>query len=245
MRNRFINITWVVLLAAVGCNRPDAPDCLQRAGIDGQLEGSLSEFTRLTLKSNVDYILHIDSNWHYTVEGPINLLGDITFNKSKNSLEVRNENTCNLIRNKKRRILIHIYAPFFYEFDIQSQGSLICSDTLRQSLQVYYNDANCNSVWLISNDSTRFEYPKGTGDITIRGKSAFGWLYSNAIGKIDGSKWISQNLSVHHNSLQDISVHPIQYLHAEIHNKGNLWIPQYPIVWDKTETDEGRLLIMP
>ncbi len=245
MRNRFVNITWVLMIVALGCNQPDAPDCLQRAGIDRQLKGTLPAFTHLILKSNMDYVLHVDSNWHYKLDGPINLLSDIAFDYSASSLEVRNDNTCNVVRNKKRRILVHLYAPSFHHFEIQSQGKLTCADTIRQSLYVNYNNANCNSLWLLNNDSTNFEYPKGSGDITIKGKSKNGWLYSNAIGKIDAIHWISESLSLHHNSLQDIIVHPKQYLHAEIHNKGNLLIPEWPSQWDKTETDAGRLKLIP
>ncbi len=233
------------MIVALGCNQPDAPDCFQRAGADGQLKGTLPGFTHLILKSNMDYVLHVDSNWHYKIEGPINLLSDIAFDNSEKTLEVRNDNTCNVVRNKKRRILVHLYAPSFNHLEIQSQGKLTCADTLRQSLYVKYNNANCNSLWLLHNDSTNYEYPKGSGDITIKGISNNGWLYSNAIGKVDGANWQCRNLSVHHNSLQDITVQPLIYLHAEIHNKGNLFIPAWPINWDKNETDEGRLILKP
>lgn len=246
MRNRHINIIGIVLsLLCWSCNRPDAPDCIQSAGIAGVLEGELAPFSLLTLNDNLDYVLHIDSAWRYTIEGPVNLLGDIAFNAEGTSLEISNDNRCNIVRNKKRRISIHLYAPYFKNFKIHSQGTLKCQDTLHQSLYIQYDNANCNSEWWIKNDSTNIEYPNGTGDMVIKGNSETAWLYSNAIGKIDALDWVCQNLSVHHNSLQEMYAHPVNYLHAELHNKGNLWIPFYPIHRDKTETDQGKLLLLP
>jgi Putative auto-transporter adhesin, head GIN domain len=245
MRNRFLNIIGALLWVSLGCNKPSAPDCLQTAGSDGEISGALQPFSQLEINDNIDYVLHIDTAWHYQVMGPFNLLSDISFHSSNNQLQIKNDNTCNLFRNKKRRITVHLYAPQFHHIDVFSQGKLTCMDTIKSSVEIFYNNANCNSTWLFHNDSCNIEYPKGTGDITVIGQSTWGWIYSNALGKINGKNWICQNLSVHHNSLQNLYAHPVQYLHAEIHNQGNLYIPFYPITWDKSETAEGKLIIQP
>ena len=137
------------------------------------------------------------------------------------------------------------WSPDSTSLGFFSQGKLTCMDTIKSSVEIFYNNANCNSTWLIHNDSCNIEYPKGTGDITVIGQSTWGWIYSNALGKINGKNWICQNLSVHHNSLQNLYAHPVQYLHAELHNQGNLYIPFFPVTWDKSETAEGKLIIQP
>ncbi len=228
------------------CNRPDVPDCFQRAGVNDELSGTLSPFDVLHLEDNLDYVLHVDSIWHYKVEGPVNWIPEINFKLSDKTLTISNENHCALFHSKKRKFTIHIYAPTFHQFIIESQGLLTCMDTLRTSfIDIHYNNASCNSQWLLHNDSCNIDFPTGTGNMEISGFSQHAWIYSNAIGVIDARNWQTKETYVHQNSLQDMYVFPVDYLHAEIHNKGNLWIKQFPALYDLDMTDEGRMELIP
>jgi hypothetical protein len=246
MRIRFIISSVILAWGISGCNRPDAPDCFQRAGVDDVLAGTLIPFDQLYLQDNLNYVLHIDSVWHYTVEGPVNWIPEIKFKNTDSTLTVSNDNHCSLLHSKKRKFTIHIYAPRYHNFIIQSQGTLICEDTLRSSyIDIHYNNSSCNSQWLMNNDSCNIDFPTGTGNLELYGRTQHAWIYSNAIGVIDARNWKTQETYVHQNSLQDMYIDPVNYLHAEIHNKGNLLIKQFPALYDLNETDEGRLMLIP
>ena len=231
---------WLVL----GCQQPDAPDCFQLSGDMGAIETTLPKFKKIELNDGVHFQLHPSAEYKIHITGPENWINEIEFTVENERLIIRDLNHCKLFRSKKKIITIDIYAPTFEEVLNQSFYSVEVMDTLRQSKIKWINEnAPANSTILFNGDSCVIEMPKGTGDITLKGRAYYTSLYSNAIGKLDTREMQSRYLNCSHNSLQDIYAQAHQYLYVVFQNKGNLILNQSPIQMEVIHEDDGQLII--
>jgi hypothetical protein len=246
MRYRFVQKIVIALAVgfSLGCSQPDANDCFQRAGKESIIEQVLPHFHSLVLNDMITYQLRPSIDYKITITGPENWINEISYDINDGILTIKDENNCKLIRNKRKQILVDIYAPAFEEVLNQSFEYVRVMDTLIQDKLHWINEnAPSNCSILFHGDSCIIEMPKGTGDIVLKGQSHFTSLYSNAIGKLDASEMITQYLNCNHNSLQDIHAHSKQYLYVVFKNKGNLIMNQSPIQLDLLQEDEGQLII--
>lgn len=246
MRNRFVQKIAVVLAFgfSLGCGQPDANDCFQRAGKENIIEQALPYFHSLVLNDMITYQLHPSPEYKIRITGPENWINEISFDVNDGILTLKDQNNCKLIRNKRKQILVDIYAPAFEEVVNQSFQYVHVMDTLIQDKLHWINEnAPSNCSILFHGDSCIIEMPKGTGDIILKGQSHFTSLYSNALGKLDASEMNTQYLNCNHNSLQDIQAHSKHYLYIVFKNKGNLILNKSPIQLDLIQEGEGQLII--
>ena len=236
----------IFLLLLSACNRPDAPDCFQMGGKEGVLEKKLDSFTTLHLTDHLAYVLHNDSVFHCTLEGPENLLNEIDFQYNDNSLTIQNKNTCNFIRPYKRTITVHLFAPGFPEIINESTLSITTADTLRQSyLHWKQFQASSDATLLLHCDSSHFEIPTGYGDLLLSGISQKLKLYTSAIGIIDARRLRSKELYCNQASIQDLYVYNNGYAYIDISNQGNVYYLGTPDQIDLLQSGTGEWLPLP
>ncbi|WP_088340590.1 head GIN domain-containing protein [Robiginitalea sediminis] len=97
MRLKYIHIVLLCILALAGCGE-NAPDCLQSSGKTVEVELDVPSFERITVFERIRLVLRQGPQQEVRVQTGENLLPEISATVVDGTLELRNENTCNLFR---------------------------------------------------------------------------------------------------------------------------------------------------
>lgn len=235
-----------LMLLEMACQPSQIPDCFQAGGNHGTLEMVIPAFEEIVLQDHLHYILHQDSVFHCTIEGPENLLNEIDFHLEDQTLTVSNQNTCNIVRSYNRNISVHIYAPYFSKISNESTLQIDCADTLKQPyLYFHQSQASSNTTLLLHCDSVWVEIPTGHGDVCLKGQSSVTKLYSGSVGILDARNLFTRQLFCNQSAIQDMFVRSTEYAYIEITNLGNVFFATPTNQVDLNLSGEGQYLALP
>ena len=234
----------------ISCNGDNVPDCFQNAGHMVRQPVDVSEFSAITVFENLNVVLKQGDEQLVEVETGEFLLNDVSTVVEDNRLILRNENSCNYVRDYG---LTTIYIPSPNITEIRSStGLLISSDgvlnypNLNLLAESFVNpetettdgsfdlNLNSNTVRIVVNGIAFFKLQGNTVNFNVN--------VAAGDSRIEAENLISENVTVNHRGSNDVFVNPQQRLEGVVRGTGNLISVNTPPVVDVEELFNGRLI---
>ncbi|MFT4679112.1 MAG: hypothetical protein ACI9HG_001220 [Flavobacteriales bacterium] len=243
---RHMAFTYAFALVAVfqtACNKPNAPDCLQRAG---EPAVETREFDQniaiIEMHDVIDLVLHESDEQYIELRGPANLLSDIETTLDNGTLKITDENRCNFVRKLGVRYCIDFYGPFT-QIDHQGAGNVTADGTLHmQEFHLENHGSSGTHSVDLDCDIVVYKTHTGTANAVLTGTCDEAFYFNAGLDKIDARNLMSTSVIVNSNSINSISVHALSYLSAQIQSDGDIMYWGQPSTIELQQEGDGQLL---
>lgn len=238
------------LLLAVGCDTEDAPDCFQTAGKITEKEIKVEAFNELIVYEGVNLFIEQGAAHKVVVETGENLVNDITAEVVDGRLILRNDNSCNFVRDYNITN-IHITVPDLTWIQnagnrvIKSVGELHFENIWLRSL----NQERAKGVYTVGDFDLYLisDYVRVTGDdfsnFFLRGETAYLNLYiANGDGRVEAQDLVAETVEIQHRGTNKLFVNPRQVLKGEIRSTGDVISVNRPPVVEVESFYTGKLI---
>ncbi|MDF0708030.1 head GIN domain-containing protein [Flagellimonas okinawensis] len=242
--------TLAIFLLLLSCNGDNVPDCFQNAGDIVRRPIEVSDFNTLTVFENLNVVLKQGDEQIVEIETGEFLWNDVSATVENNRLILRNENSCNYVRDYGLTT-VYITSPNLTEIR-SSTGLLISSDgvlsypSLNLLAESFINpdtettdgsfDLNLNSttIRITVNGIAYFKLQGNTENLNV----------SVAAGdsRVEAENLVATNVAVNHRGSNDVFVNPQQRLSGVIRGTGNVISVNTPPEVNVEELFNGKLI---
>lgn len=241
---------FIAFLMLISCNGEKVPDCFQNAGDMVRRPVDVSNFTTITVFENLNVVLKQGDEPLVEIETGEYLLSDVSAEVEDGRLILRNENSCNYVR-EYGLTTVYVTSPNITEIR-SSTGLLISSDgvlaypSLALIAESFNNpeaettdgsfDLNLNttSVSIVVNGITYFKLRGTTENFNV--------TVAAGDSRIEAENLISENVTINHRGSNDVLVNPQQRLSGVIRGTGDVISVNRPPEVDVEELFNGRLI---
>ncbi|MER3318814.1 MAG: head GIN domain-containing protein [Allomuricauda sp.] len=239
-----------IFLILVSCNGDNVPDCFQNEGEIVRVTLDVTEFSAITVFENLNVVLKQGDEQQVEVETGEYLLNDVSAVVEGDRLILRNENSCNYVRDYGLTT-VYVTSPNISEIR-SSTGLLISSDGILNYPSVsliaesYSNpdtettdgsfdlNLNANTVRIVVNGIAYFKLRGNTDNFNV--------IVAAGDSRIEAESLISGNVAVNHRGSNDVFVNPQQSLSGVIRGTGDVISVNRPAEVDVEELFNGRLI---
>lgn len=239
---------FTMLLAS--CNGDNVPDCFQNAGDLVRKSMDVPEFSTITVFENLNVVLKQGDDQKVEIETGEYLLNDVSAVVEEGRLVLRNENSCNYVRDYGLTT-VYVTSPNIDEIR-SSTGLLISSDGILNfpSLNLIaesYTDPETEttdgSFDLDVNSINLRIVVNGIAYFKLRGNTEnFNVTVAAGDSRIEAENLIAENVSVNHRGSNDVFVNPQQRINGVIRGTGDVISVNRPPEVDVEELFNGRLI---
>ena len=220
-----LGISAVLCLAMVGCNKPGAPDCFKSAGDDSvevRLQGVEVESLDIA-DLFVTEIYPTEDEPSVVILGPNNLIEEIDTNFENGELTIRNNSTCDWVRDLSIRMKVRIYTSSLNHINYNGTGGLSFADTLNTPYFRFDSDEGVQDAHLLLNsDSTEIVIQEGQCNVFLEGRAWKLSIFNRGLGKVLTSECESEVVLCHNAGPNLMEVRSYFYLYAKIASSGNI-----------------------
>ncbi len=245
---RIFMLFFILILNS--CNGDNVPDCFQNAGDLVRVTVDVPEFTTMTVFENVKVELKQGDEQKIEIETGAYLLGDVSAEVEDGRLILRNENSCNYVRDYGLTT-IYVTSPNITEIR-SSTGLPISSDGVLDYPNVsLISESYTNPETATTDGSFDLELNSATVNIVVNG-IAFFKLRGNtnnfnvtvAAGdsRIEAEELVANSVSINHRGTNDVYVNPQQRITGVIRGTGDVICVYRPAEIDVQELYNGRLI---
>lgn len=246
---KYIGYIALSLLLA-GCNSDSGLNCFQTAGEIVQEEFQVLPFEKIVLRERVELILKEGPDQKVVVETGENLLTDIVVKSLNNTLSIKNDNGCNLVRDYGIT-KVYVTAPNISEIR-NSSGLTVSSDgvlTYPELTLVSEDQENEDEFHVDGDFNINFE----GGTLRIVGSGLSNYFLSgtatnasfelfNGDSRVEAENLIVEDLYVFHRSTQRMTVFPTRSITGEIRSLGDIVAKNRPVIVLVEEFYTGKLI---
>ncbi|MEM7187769.1 MAG: head GIN domain-containing protein [Bacteroidota bacterium] len=232
------------------CNTEDGLNCFQAAGNIIQQEYDVKTFEKILVRERVQLIVSQGPEQRVVVETGENLLNDIVVTSINNTLSIKNDNGCNLVR-EYGITKVFVTSPNIKEIrnssglEVQSDGVLAWPELLLLS-----EDEENQDQFHIDGD---FRLDLNVGTLSLVGTGISNFFLTgtanearfeifNGDGRIESADLIVNDLNIFHRGTQKMIVHPVNSIRGEIRGLGNVISVNEPPIVEVQEFYTGRLI---
>jgi hypothetical protein len=235
----------------ISCNGDNVPDCFQNAGDLVRKTVDVPEFTTLTVFENLNVVLKQGGEQLVEVETGEYLLNDVSASVEDDRLILRNENSCNYVRDYGLTT-VYITSPNLTEIR-SSTGLLISSDgvleypslsLIAESFNNPETETTDGSFDLNLNSTTARIVVNGIAYFKLQGNTEnFNVTVAAGDSRIEAENLVSTHVMVSHRGSNDVFVNPQQSLSGVISGTGDVISVNTPPEVDVEEIFNGRLIL--
>ncbi len=242
----------VIVCFTAACNQDSSWDCLQAAGDIVTTEYTVADFTKIRIEDDITLYIKQGATQELRLETGENLLSDITVSVEGETLVVKNQNYCNLVRDYGITKL-YVSAPNITEIRNSSAYDVIGEGVLEYP-----------SLTLVSNTTSGPENIRKGGDfylnlvcdnfrVSANGQSVFyitgsamqaSISFEDEMPRFEGADFKVDELTVFQRSANKMLVNPQQSIEGQILATGNIVSFNRPSLVDVKELYTGRLLFV-
>ena len=253
IKRKKIPIFLIFVFAFSSCEIDKATDCFQSAGTSITKEMELPGFDKILVYENVKLFIANGPEQKVVVKTGENLLDGIQVSVEENRLILKNENSCNLVRDYKS-VKIYVTSPNLTEIRNAGQWIVESMNTLEYpNMTLLAEDFNnegdfhtdggfdlqldCEEVKITSN---------GFSVYFLSGKAQrmfVGFYASDA--RLEASELQVQELEIFHRSSNKMIVNPQESIKGEIRSTGDVISVNRPPIVEVEEFYTGRLIFVP
>ncbi|GLU42579.1 hypothetical protein Musp01_02030 [Muricauda sp. NBRC 101325] len=234
----------------ISCNGDNVPDCFQNAGDLVRETVDVTEFSKITVFENLNVVLKQGDEQLVEVETGEYLLNDVSATVEDNRLILRNENSCNYVRDYGLTT-VYITSPNISEIR-SSTGLLISSDgvldypsvtLLAESFNNPETETTDGSFDLNLNATSVRIVVNGIAYFKLKGNTAnFNITVAAGDSRIEAENLISENVILNHRGSNDAYVNPQQSISGVIRGTGDVISVSTPPEINVEELYNGRLI---
>ena len=232
------------------CNSENAPDCFQNAGDIVRVAVAVEDFSTITVFENLNLVLKQGDESQVEIETGEFLLNDISAVVEGNRLVLRNENTCNYVRDYGITT-VYVTAPNITAIR-SSTGGLISSDGVLEYANLNLISERFNNPEAETTDGS-FDMELASERIAIitNGIAYFklkGTVNNFAItiaagdSRIEAEDLVAQSVNLSHRGSNDIFVNPLESISGIIRGYGDVISVNRPAEVTVEEVFNGRLI---
>ncbi|MBO0331525.1 head GIN domain-containing protein [[Muricauda] lutisoli] len=239
-----------IFLILISCNGDNVPDCFQNAGEMVRRPVDVSQFSSITVFENLNVVLKQGDNQLVEVETGEYLLNDFSAVVEDNRLVLRNENSCNYVRDYGLTT-VYITSPNISEIR-SSTGMPITSDGVLNypSLSLVsesFNNPDAEttdgSFDLNLNASTVRIVVNGIAYFKLKGATEnFNVTVAAGDSRIEAEELVAESVTINHRGSNDAIVNPQQSLSGIIRGTGDVISVNRPDEVNVEELFNGRLI---
>lgn len=241
------SMLFFLLLA---CNSENASDCFQNSGDIVRVEVDVAAFTTITVFENLNVVVKQGATQKLEIETGEFLLNDVTAVVEGSRLILRNENSCNYVRDYGLST-IYLTSPNISEIR-SSTGGLISSDgvldftNLSLISESFSNPEaettdgsfdlvlNTETVSIVANGIAYFKLSGATTSLSIN--------IAAGDSRIEAESLLAENVGLNHRGSNDVFVNPLQRISGVIRGYGDVISSNRPPEIEVEELFNGRLL---
>lgn len=248
---RVKNFSYLLIVVLFwSCNTEDGLNCFQASGDIIQQEFDVKVFEKILIRERVQLILTDGPEQKVVVETGENLMNDIIVASFNNTLSVKNDNGCNLVRDYGIT-KVYVTSPNISEIRNSSGLTILSDGTLsyptlllisedEDNLEEYHIDGDFRldvEVDFLQINSTGISnfFLTGTAE-----RADFGLF--NGDGRIEAQDLEVQDLKVFHRGTQKMIVNPINLIEGEIRGIADVIAVNEPPFVNVTEYYTGKLI---
>jgi len=205
---------------------------------------NLYPFKNIIVFDNINLSLQQGDKYEVIIETGRNLIPAITTRIVNNTLTIRNESTCPLLKDPWNPIEIRITFPEIDSLVIRSQGRVWMPDTIfGNRFYVSVRESSADIQLLFDVNFLQVGNMDGTADVTIKGKARDGYFYHAGYGKFDALDFFTTYTIVNSNSTNDCYVRGgTILLDAKIMGIGNIYFVGQPENVKKSIVGSGEII---
>lgn len=247
MKGKWLTYLFLLLIA---CNGDNVPDCFQNAGDLVRVTVEVPEFTTMTVFENVKVVLKQGDEQSVEIETGEYLLDDVSAEVEDGRLILRNENSCNYVR-EYGLTTVYVISPNITEIR-SSTGLPITSDGVLDYPSIsLISESFTNPETETTDGSFDLEMNSTTVSIVVNGIAYFKLrgLTTNlnvtvAAGdsRIEAEELMANSVSINHRGTNDVYVNPQQRISGVIRGTGDVISVNRPPEVDVEELYNGRLI---
>ncbi|MGN7515100.1 MAG: head GIN domain-containing protein [Allomuricauda sp.] len=239
-----------IFLILISCNGDNVPDCFQNAGEMVRRPVDVSQFNSITVFENLNVVLKQGDNQLVEVETGEYLLKDVSAVVEDNRLVLRNENSCNYVRDYGLTT-VYVTSPNISEIR-SSTGLPITSDgvlnypslsLVSESFNNPEAETTDGSFDLNLNTSTVRIVVNGIAYFKLKGTTEnFNVTVAAGDSRIEAEELVAENVIINHRGSNDAIVNPQQSLSGIIRGTGDVISVNRPSEVAVEELFNGRLI---
>ena len=242
MKKHLTVFLMIMLITQFGCDSPSAFDCVKKSGKIVEEEIILGEFERIFIYDGLELNLTYGDEQKVMILGGENLIPEVNFELAEKDLIISNENSCNWARDYKA-ITITVTTNQLKEIESRGFGLVRSTNTLNfDELIVESKDGSgdfdltvaVNRLAVINNSIS---------NIRVSGVANFlsvGHWYND--GRFDGTALEVKDVWASHNGVNDIYIHVLEKLSAELTSRGNIVYFGDPKAVEVSVSGTGKLI---
>ena len=241
-----------LFLLLVSCNSENAPDCFQTIGNVVTEEFVVDDFNKIRIENDVALQLKQGAEQKVLIKTGENLLPDISVTIVGETLVIKNNNNCNLvrdydnvetivttpniteIRNASSRNVTGVGALNFPLLTLTSNSTGGVEDA-RKSGDFYLN-LKCEDFNISANGQSIFYISGTTENATL--------FFSDEFPRFEGKNFLIDTLKIRQRSANKMIVNPIDEISGVIQGTGDVISVNRPPVVDVDELFTGRLIFI-
>ncbi|MEM9388864.1 MAG: head GIN domain-containing protein [Bacteroidota bacterium] len=233
----------VVIAVCYGCNDPDAPDCLRKAGDLITFNTELEEFNEIEVNDEFTVLIQTSAERSISITAGENLLPNIRFEIVDGKLVLSDGNGCSWVRDYNFPTVI-ITTPELIRIRqngggvIRSQGVLTFENLALRSEERtgdFELEIQNEEVSIVNNDLTNFTLYGSTDRLDI--------FFASGDGRLDGSDLVAKEVEIFQRGTNDMVVHATESLTGRIISNGNvIYTKTIPPVVDVSLEGSGNLI---
>ncbi|NDV43428.1 head GIN domain-containing protein [Flagellimonas sediminis] len=245
---RLFVLLFILILNS--CNGDNVPDCFQNAGDLVRVPVDVPEFTTMTVFENVKVVLKQGDEQKVEIETGEYLLNDVSVEVEEGRLILRNENSCNYVR-EYGLTTIYVTSPNITEIrsstglPISSEGVLDYPSISLKS-ESYTNpetETTDGSFDLELNSSTVSIVVNGIAYFKLKGNTNnFNIVVAAGDSRIEAEDLVANSVSIDHRGTNDVYVNPQQRIRGVIRGTGDVISVNRPPEVDVEQLYNGRLI---
>jgi len=245
---RLFVLLFILILNS--CNGDNVPDCFQNAGDLVRVPVDVPEFTTMTVFENVKVVLKQGDEQKVEIETGEYLLNDVSVEVEEGRLILRNENSCNYVR-EYSLTTIYVTSPNITEIrsstglPISSEGVLDYPSISLKS-ESYTNpetETTDGSFDLELNSSTVSIVVNGIAYFKLKGNTNnFNIVVAAGDSRIEAEDLVANSVSIDHRGTNDVYVNPQQRIRGVIRGTGDVISVNRPPEVDVEQLYNGRLI---
>lgn len=243
--------TFWILIFTSGCSSPSGPECLKTTGDLQTIEMDLPAFSKLFVGEGVRLKVRQGTAFSIRITGGKNLIDNMGAEVKGETLEVYNDNSCNLFRSYTPAEML-LTVPDLKEircatqYELSSDGILnfpeilvYCENFLVPEVLTNADinlNLNSNNIRMVLN---------GLSPVTLQGTAeTFSLEIAAGNARVDASTLIAGKVEVYHRGSNEMHVNPQLELSGDLLSTGNLYAHNRPAVVQVNERYKGRLIFV-
>jgi hypothetical protein len=245
---KLIYIAFAIIL--LSCNSDNANNCFQNSGPIVQQEFEVDAFDKITVYEGIELIVKDEPTQKVVVETGEYLLNDIEVNLENGTLILKNNNTCNFIRDYDIT-KVYVSSPNLIEIR-NGSGLPVSSEGV----------LNYNNLTLVSEDFNATYVTHTDGDFNLQVNSErinitfnnlsnifisgnvnnlFIGFYSGD-SRFEGANLIAEDITIFQRSSNNMIINPQQSLKGEIRGTGDVISRNRPTIVEVEQFYTGKLI---